>query len=202
RVDRHFGEGTYTLRLLFKDEQRKIVGLMLDAVHDGVETSFRRIYESTVPILRNLAASGTPPPPALRAAAEFYLNEQIRRALERSPPDLGEILGRLRELDRANLAVDAASVGYEWARAAERLIDSYAERSGGGDELRGLRSLIEIAHENSVEVDLSLVEDRYYEIARAGPAPAGGSPGGTPPRPAGDDAEFREIGERLRIRVA
>jgi alpha-amylase/alpha-mannosidase (GH57 family) len=199
RVDEHFGEGTYTLRLLFRDEQRKIVDLLFDALRESVETSFRRIYEGTAPILRNFAASQTPVPPALRAAAEFYLNEQVRRALERSPPDVDEIAGRLRELDGTNLSVDAASVGYAWARAAERLMDAYATDPGTDHTIHVLRSLVELAADHSVDVDLSRVQNRYYAMLRARARGPTGSGGG--PAPA-DHPAFRALGELLRVRVA
>ncbi|MGI0070667.1 MAG: DUF3536 domain-containing protein [Thermoplasmata archaeon] len=196
RVDQHFGEGTYTLRLLFRDEQRKIVELLFDSLRDSVETSFRRIYESTAPILRNLAASQTPAPPALRIAAESYLNERIRAALERSPPDVDEVSGRLRELARANLSVDVASVGYAWARAADRLMDAYVDGSEDGRTLAGLRHLVELAQGPGIEVDFSRVQNRYYELLHPARAPAGA----VPSLRAEEESEFRALGEQLRVR--
>ena len=197
RVDQHFGEGTYTLRLLFRDEQRKIVGLLFDSLREGVEASFRRIYESTAPILRNLAASQTPAPPALRAAAEFFLNERIRSALERVPPDVDEVVGRLRELDRANLSVDAVSVGYAWARAAETVMEAFAADPAGGRSVRLLRSLVGLARSHGIDVDLSRVENRYYAMLHAGPD---GAPSPDGPAPA-EAEEFRALGAELRVRV-
>jgi alpha-amylase/alpha-mannosidase (GH57 family) len=199
RVDDHFGEGTYSLRLLFRDEQRKIVAMLFDTLYDSVETSFRRIYESTAPILRNLAASQTPPPRALRAAAEFYLNERIRAALERTPPDVEEVAGRLRELGRTNLAVDAASVGYAWARTAERLMDGVGRDAGDARDLRTLRTLVTLARDHGVDVDLSRVQNRYYAMFRAWAAATGSGPPALPPEEA---EEFRALGELLRVRPA
>ncbi len=196
RVDRHFGEGTYTLRLLFRDEQRKIVNLMLEATREGVETSFRRIYESTAPILRNLASSGSAAPGPLRAAAEFFLNEEIREALDRSPPDVERVSERIRELGRLNFAVDAASVGYAWARAAERLMDRYTIEPRDPTPLAPLCRLIELARQQSVDVDFSAVQNRYYALLhgeRSELAPSGSN--GASDRP----AEFRTLGEALRI---
>ncbi|MGI0132307.1 MAG: DUF3536 domain-containing protein [Thermoplasmata archaeon] len=201
RVDQNFGEATYTLRLLFRDEQRKIVGLLFDALRDSVETSFRRIYESTAPILRNLAASLTPPPPALRAAAEFYLNERIRSALERSPPDVAEVTERLRELARANLAVDATSVGYAWGRASESLMEGVAQGPQGDRDLRLLRALVTLVRDHDVEVDLSRVQNRYFDLLRGAPAAAPGGGFSTGRSVSEDVEEFRALGEQLRIRV-
>ena len=196
RVDTNFGEATYTLSLLFRDEQRKIVGLLFESMRDGVETSFRRIYESTAPILRNLADSGASAPVALRAAAEFYLNEQVRRALERYPPEVGEVTVRLRELARMNLTVDSASVGFAWSRAAERLMDAVAEGARDLALLRSLRALVELAPAHAVQVDLSRVEDRYFELVQGAPELRRAGP------EVGSEEwaeEFRALGTSLRI---
>ena len=195
RVDQHFGEGTYTLRLLFRDEQRKIVGRLFDSLRDSVESSFQRIYETTAPILRNLAASQTPPPPALRAAAEFYLNERIRWALERDPPDVREVTERLGELRRTNLSVDAASVGYAWTRAAERLMDEVAAGPEDHQSVEALLTLEQSAGEHGLEVDLSAVQNRFYAMAQAR------RPLGAVGQRAQDGPAFRTLAEELRVRL-
>ena len=199
RVDANFGEATYTLSLLFRDEQRKIVNLLFESMRDGVETSFRRIYESTAPILRNLADSGATAPIALRAAAEFYLNEQVRRALERYPPEVGEVTVRLRELARMHLEVDSASVGFAWSRAAERLMDALADGQRDLGLLKSLRALVELAPAHAVQVDLSRVENRYFELARGAAELRAAGPGA---ESAGSEEwaeEFRALGNTLRI---
>ena len=199
RVDQHFGEGTYTLGLLFRDEQRRIVELLFDSLRDSVATSFRRIYESTAPILQNLAASDTPAPAGLRVAAESYLNDCIRSALERSPPDVDEVRGRLRELGRANLSVDAASVGYAWSRAAERLMEGDPGTAGGGRALAELGRLVRLARDAGIDVDLARVQNRYFELLHPA-APATGA-ATLPPAVRPEDAEaFRALGEELRVR--
>ena len=199
RVDANFGEATYTLSLLFRDEQRKIVNLLFESMRDGVETSFRRIYETTAPILRNLADSGATAPVALRAAAEFYLNEQVRRALERYPPEIGEVTVRLRELARMNLAVDSTSVGFAWARAAERLMDAVGDGSRDAGVLRSLRALVELAPAYSVQVDLSRVENRYFELAQGASVPSAVGPAENGAGSAKWSEDFRALGKALRI---
>ena len=200
-VDQHFGEGTYTLRFLFRDEQRKIVELLFEALRDSVDASFRRIYESTGPILRNLAASGTRPPAALRAAAEFYLNDEIRRALERAPPDVGEVDSRMRELQRTKLSVDTSSVGYSWEQAAERLMDQVAHNVEDGRPLRALAELVALARNNKMQLDFSAVVNRYFRLLKVNPERPADPPGSPLPSDTEDGKRFREFGEMLRIRV-
>ena len=194
RVDQHFGESTYTLRLLFRDEQRKIVALLFENLRAHVEDAFRNIYENAMPVLRNLAASQTPAPVPLRAAAEYFLNERIRAALERDPPDVAEVAARLRELERANLEVDGASVAFAWGRAAERLIGREAAPPTPL-ALRLLTELVALARAHFVQVDLSAVQDRFF--ARTRPR----SSDGPPPWPEYDAGILPALAEQLRVRL-
>ncbi|MGA8303525.1 MAG: DUF3536 domain-containing protein [Thermoplasmata archaeon] len=197
RVDRHFGEGTYTLRLLFHDEQAKFVGLLFESMRESVENAFRGVYESTAPILKSIAASGAAAPRALRTAAEFFLNERIHRALDHDPPDVAEVAARVRELATMNLPVDGDSVSYPWGRAAEQLMDRYARRPSDAVTLRSLTTLVELAQSNSLEVDLSQVQNRYYEMVH--PTEPAGPQAQSPPHLA---TEFRLLGERLRVHAS
>ena len=199
RVDANFAEATYTLRLLFRDEQRTVVTRLYDSLREGVEASFRRIYESTAPILRNLADSGAAAPAALRAAAEFHLNEELGRALERFPPDVEEVGGRLRELDRMRLRVDTAAVALPWQRAAERLWESATGGPPSPALLRTLRELLSLAETHSIEIDLSRLQNSFYERrhARRDGGAAASAPPGAPTD--GAEPEFQALAEQLHM---
>jgi alpha-amylase/alpha-mannosidase (GH57 family) len=196
RVDANFSEATYTLRLLFRDEQHKIVDLLFESMRDGVESSFRRIFESTAPILRNLADSGATAPLALRAASEFYLNDLVRRALQARPPDVEEVGVRLRELARMNLRVDGDSLALPWAAAAEHLLEVALANRSDRASLRALRTLVTLAGDHSVDVDFSRTQNRFYSFDHGEPLPpVWGRPGPDPEW----QRDFRALGEALGI---
>lgn len=200
-VDRNFGEGTYTLRLLFRDEQRRIVDRMLETVRESVETSFRRIYETSSPILVHLSEAGSPAPRELVVAAEFHLNAQIRKAFEREPPDLTDVSAFLRELRRLNLSANQPSVGYAWTTAAEREMEKFAKEPLDMDRLREVVKVLQAAREGGTELHLRRLQDQFYELIHGGLRPKEGEgppPTGTP------EAErvdlLRTLAELLRVR--
>ena len=197
RVDRHFREATYTLRLLFRDEQRRIVSLLFDSVRESIEVSFRRIYESTAPILRSLADSGATAPAALRTAAEFYLHEQLRHALERFPPEVAEARARLRELARLELAIDPSDRELVWQRAAERLWEAAVGPPRAPAHLRSLRDLLDLARTYSIDFDLARLQNGYYALRTATRAPSAAE--GSEETREEWEAEFRTLAEALRM---
>jgi len=56
-MDTHFETHNYSLWHLFRDEQRKVLGQILESTLNEVEASFRQIYERSFPI----HAAGEPP---------------------------------------------------------------------------------------------------------------------------------------------
>lgn len=60
-VDRNFDSGTYSLKLLFRDEQRRIVDLILKSRMDRAEASYRHIYESDAMLMYFVKSLGRCP---------------------------------------------------------------------------------------------------------------------------------------------
>jgi hypothetical protein len=48
-MDRNFGESSYSLKTLFRDEQRKVLDQILMSTHEDVESRFRQITDSYTP---------------------------------------------------------------------------------------------------------------------------------------------------------
>jgi hypothetical protein len=62
-MDRHFGQAAYSLKSLFKDEQRRILNEILESTREDLESRFRLITERYAPLMRFLQSAGAPCPP-------------------------------------------------------------------------------------------------------------------------------------------
>ena len=78
--DRGFGTDTYSLKSLFRDEQRNILSQILISTLDEAEAVYRQLYEHHAPLMRFLSDLKTPLPKAFRTTAEYALNSHLRRA--------------------------------------------------------------------------------------------------------------------------
>ncbi|MBW1713901.1 MAG: DUF3536 domain-containing protein, partial [Deltaproteobacteria bacterium] len=79
-LDKHFGLPAFSLKSLFRDEQRKILNLLLESTLNEAEDVYGRLYEQHAPLMRFLQNAGMPLPRALSAAAEVVLNAGLYRA--------------------------------------------------------------------------------------------------------------------------
>src|SRR6185437_6454399 len=85
--DHYFPPPSYSIRSLFRDEQRRIVGLILQSTLSDVEAALASIYKNQASLLHFLSQTGLPRPEALSLAANFAIGAGLRHALESEPID-------------------------------------------------------------------------------------------------------------------
>jgi hypothetical protein len=109
-VDDHLGSHPYSLRTLFRDEQRRILDTLLRATLEEAENLYRGIYRTRAPLMRFLADVGATIPAPLLRAAEVVLNADLRTSFASSNVDPGHVRSLLAEAER----FDVPSTGPAW----------------------------------------------------------------------------------------
>ncbi len=110
--DREFGPQAYSIRSLFRDEQKRILDILLTSTISEVESSLSTIYENQASLLHFLTQSGLPQPPALTLAATFAINAGLRRALESDPIDAVQARIWLNLAQSDQVILDRPALGY------------------------------------------------------------------------------------------
>ncbi|MGI5837823.1 MAG: malto-oligosyltrehalose synthase, partial [Chloroflexota bacterium] len=172
-VDKHFGSHSYSLKLLFRDEQRKILRTILDSTLGDSEAVYRQVYEHHSPMMRFLSDLNAPPPKAWHAAAELVVNNDLRRAFESEDLDLEAVPGLLEEAGRWQLSLDEAGLGYRLRNALEsrmKQLRSESELLQGFFLLEKMNEALDIVHMLPFEVDLWRVQNIYYEMLQTVPS--------------------------------
>src|SRR5579863_5048725 len=90
-LDDYLGGLQYSLKSLFKDEQKRILDLILQQTLQDVEARYREVYHRDGPLLRSLKEMDQPLPSVLRITAEFVLNSDLKHAFEADPVDVVHI---------------------------------------------------------------------------------------------------------------
>jgi alpha-amylase/alpha-mannosidase (GH57 family) len=163
-VDRNFGHEAYSLKLLFGDEQRKILSMILDSSLGEAEAAYRQIYEHHAPLMRFLASMGSPVPREFQIAAEFAINTELRRLIEAESLELDRIHALRREAARSGVTLDSAGLGYALARAIERITEEFRERPEEVGLLQQLDAVVGLARTMPFEVDVWKTQNAYYEL--------------------------------------
>jgi hypothetical protein len=138
-----FSGHTFSLRNLFKDEQRKIVDLILNDSLASVGAAYRSIYENQAPLIRFLNEMGIPVPAPFQPAAEMAINGQLKQALEKSEPDFSSVQSYLKEAAANKIALDVPGLEYTIRKTVEREAAAFASEPMNGEKVQKLRKLLE-----------------------------------------------------------
>jgi len=200
-LDRQFGESTFSLRSLFRDEQRKLIHILLKENLEDADNRYRRIYESNAPVMRFLAGMGLTMPAALQMTAERALNVQLQRAFESPKFEDEKVKRLLTEAKEQGVRLDSTTLEYTFRRMIERIASGLAKEPRNLEKLRELEAAVSIENILPFAVNLWEVQNVYYRLMRADLASAR-------VRAARGDGEsvewvrrFTGLGRALRVRV-
>jgi alpha-amylase/alpha-mannosidase (GH57 family) len=163
RIDQHFGAHTYSIRSLFRDEQRKVLDQIMAPSLEEAFSAYRLVYNHHVPIMRFLMDLNVPLPKAYRTTAEFVVNLNLKQAFEEEDLDRDYISNLLEEARVLQVEVDAASLEYALRKALERLAQSFRDHVLELHFLQHLDDALTLAGELPFEVNLRKVQNICYE---------------------------------------
>lgn len=189
---RDFGPGGYSLSSLFRDDQRRILKILLDSTLGEMESTLRTIYEDHISLLRYLSLTGMPKPQVLMLAAEFTLNEDLRQTLPREPFEADRVRQFLAQAHADGIKLDAISLSYA---ASQRMMLTIEElqQHHKTKTLDTALKILDVLRELPFEVDFWEAQNRWYRILQED-EPADKA------RPQWSQ-RFRELGIKLGIEV-
>ena len=200
-LDRHFGAVPYSLKSLFRDEQRRILDRVLASTLDEIEDEYRDIFEQQAPLMRFLKTLGTPLPKAFAAAAELVLNIDLRRAVSDPAADPEEVERLLAERSALGVDLDVPGLSYALEHALEAMVEQRGERPRDPALLRRIDATVALARSAPFQVDLRQAQNGCYDLLQTV------YPERLDQAGKGDAAAiewvalFRQVGEGLQVRV-
>jgi alpha-amylase/alpha-mannosidase (GH57 family) len=200
-VDRNFGENVYSLKLLFRDEQRKILDMILAATMSDVDAVYRQLYMQNAPLMRFLSDVGYPATKSFQASAELALNGELKRALEAEALDIEAIRGTLYEAEMTKVPLDEAGLGYTLMKTIERMMGRFRENPGDISLLADLDAAVGMGNAMPFQVSFWKTQNSYWEMLQE-VYPGFRSRAGTGDEDAGEwIRRFSALGAKLSMRL-
>ena len=143
-LDQAYGKSIFSLRQLFRDEQRKITNLILTDSLNNAAAVYRTVFESQAPLIRFLNGLEIPVPNALKSAAEIALNNQLQQYLERPELDSEGIQSLLREAAASKIALDGTTLEYKMRRRIEKEAADFAANPSNPEGIARMTKWLEL----------------------------------------------------------
>lgn len=165
-MDKHFGSNIFSLWHLFKDEQRKVLDQILELTYEGVESSYRQIYENNSAIMYFYHSLQQRLPRPFYSAAEYILNTDLKKIFEEEELDTDKLRRLIEETRRWAIRTDTTTIGFiagSWVNAIMERLYEQPEEIKLYDKIV---DVLELIAPLSVPLDLWKAQNIYFSIGK------------------------------------
>ena len=197
-MDVHFGMHSYSFLSLFRDEQRKVLAVIIAETLDEFEVLCRNVYENNRILMNFLADSGIPVPAAFTGSAEFIHNTDLKKAFSAHPVDLGAARRIFGEMARWKRSAMAPEIRLQIKKALDAVVDDFARDPSDTVVCERLEGFLSMMARAECELDMWKAQNIFYTALSGRPLSMVGN-GGDSVRREGEADRLRRIGVMLNF---
>jgi alpha-amylase/alpha-mannosidase (GH57 family) len=165
-MDGHFGQMQYSLKNLFRDEQRKLLDQILASAREEIDSAYKLIADRHAPLLRLMADLHAPPMRSLEMAVEEVLNREIRAQFNSDHLDAERVRSLLAECRAMKVPVENEILAYACKGYFDRFSERLLKTPQDADTLRRLIEAAKLARELPFDINLWKPQNVYFDISR------------------------------------
>jgi hypothetical protein len=166
-IDTHFGMHNYSIKDLFRDEQRHILHLIIAGTLQEFEDKFITLYENSKSLMGFLRETGMPVPHYFMPTAETALNLKLQKMFTSETIDENKIREDLDEINSWDVVVDHVALEFIIRRRVERTMSALLEEPVNSEHLSEVVLLIEAMALLPVEVNLWQTQNIYWSMLQS-----------------------------------
>lgn len=165
-MDKHFGMHNYSLKDLFKDEQRKILNQVVDSAMKESEEIYRRMSKNNRILMGFLQEIGMPLPKGFRIANEFTLNYDIKNAFLEEKVDTERIQNLINEIKRWDVSLDATEIEFTTRKKLEKIMEGLNKNPSDFSLITEIHRIMELLQLLPIEINFWYMQNIYYTMGK------------------------------------
>jgi alpha-amylase/alpha-mannosidase (GH57 family) len=165
-MDKHFGTHSYSLSNLFRDEQRKILNMIIKAnLAESIE-DYQSLYEHGRPLMEFIQETGMPVPKMFMVAAQPALNDLLKSALTQEEVDADAVQRIIDQIGKWHVELDASNTEYFLRTHLQKLTRALVEDPSDLKLMTKIDKLMGLIRSIPIEIVLWQVQNDYYVLAK------------------------------------
>lgn len=165
-MDKHFGESCYSLKNLFRDEQRKILQQVLLSTGQDIESHYRQIADQYTPLAQFLKDINAPLPVALKTAVDFMLNCDLRRQFEAGDPDPVRAQALVVRIQSGNVELQRDALAYAIKGNLDLRMERLVQAPDDTPFLARTAGLAEVVRSLNIDVNLWKTQNHCFHMLK------------------------------------
>ncbi|TSK07439.1 MAG: DUF3536 domain-containing protein [Geobacter sp.] len=165
-MDKHFGTHSFSLLNLFTDEQRKIIGEIINRNLEESIASYQEMYERVRPLMEFVKETRVPVPHVFMAVAQPALNEALKHAMSEDEVDeeaVRRIVGQIRTW---GVGIEEPETEYYMRRHLEKLSAQLLQDPADVKVIGRMQKYMDLLNEIPINLVLWQMQNDYYTLAK------------------------------------
>ena len=164
-MDKYMGTHNYSFNNLFRDEQRKILKLIIKEKFDEFSDTYMDLYQHSRPLMEFMQEFRIPVPKTFLIAAQPALNAEIKKALTQEEPDVPAVQRIIEQIHKWDVEIGSHTEFFT-RKCLEVLIRELGDDPANLALLRRLLTILELAQMIPLNLVLWQIQNDYYRIAK------------------------------------
>jgi hypothetical protein len=165
-MDTHFGMHNYSLKDLFRDEQRNILHRIIAGTLQEFADKFTSLYENSRGLMGFLRETGMPVPQRFMTTAETALNLRLQQMFTTGSYEMSILREVVSEIKDWHVAVDGVSLEFIIRRRLEGAMGKLQEEPENELLLHEVLNLVESIAALPIEVNLWQAQNMYWDMVQ------------------------------------
>lgn len=165
KMEEFFGSGKFSLRSLFKDEQRKVLDQILQKDLELAEDSYQKIFDRNYNLLTVLKNENIPLPVLMEKNIELVIHTRLRKYLEDNIRSLVPLQSLLREIRKWKMPLQDEELRFTASRHLQFFMQLLKATPTDEMLIRNLIAKLDHLEEMGLTLDLYKVQNSYFKAA-------------------------------------
>ncbi|MDD2732894.1 MAG: DUF3536 domain-containing protein [Desulfuromonadaceae bacterium] len=166
-MDTHFGMHNYSLRNLFRDEQRNVLKRIIAGTLQDFEDKFMLLYENSRSLMGFLRETDMPVPHRFISTAETALNLRLQKLFASGVIEIDTIRDIVSEINDWDIGVDNVALEFIVRRRVEAAMAALLDNPEDGQCIGEVLHLAESIAALPIGVNLWQAQNMYWDMLKS-----------------------------------
>lgn len=165
-MGQHFGMNNYSLKHLFKDEQKHIVEKIVSTTLEEIDAYFRQIYGHHYPLMQAKDDLQISLPKVLTSSVEFILRQDLIGLLQEEKVNIKLMTKVVDQVNRWGFHIDKPTISFMASKKINVLMQKFKANPKNINSLKSLEALLRVLKPLALDLDLWRAQNDYFAINR------------------------------------
>lgn len=166
-IQQYFGEEKFSFWQLFKDQQQKVLRLLVKREVEEAERAIKQVYDRSYNLMSVMKQININMPMVFRKNLELVVNNQLRSFFQQADPKAADLQRLVEEVRKWQIPLEVEVISFVASQRLYELLEEFAQEPSQLNQLINLHQIMQQLGEIEVKLDLWKMQNLFFQLAAA-----------------------------------